>query len=432
MQKIEADVIIVGSGAGGATVAKELAGTGRNIAVLEKGSEAGRYRHYRKLRSVLPLVHHSFREFNGKKLRGMKISTVSLIGIGGTTVVSSANFVRSLERELQSLGIPVQNEFEEIERELKVTLFPMNRLGKGAQKLWEAADTLSFKWEMMPRAVDFSKCRSCGFCTIKCPSDSKWTAVRYLDEARKKGVRLENVAVDEILSSNGRVSGVRGKIGSQKIEVFTDIVVLAAGAIETAIILKNSGIDRAGEKLFCDPYYVIHDSSNGDFFCKEPRALINKEFVRDGGFMLANCNVTRYERVYEHLPNFLKPEKMPGMLGVMVKIKDDSAGVVHRNGTVEKSLTPSDVEKIKASIPIARDILLKAGVDSRHIKIKFFPGVHPGGTAAIGEVVDRNLQTEIENCYVSDASVLPEAPGLPPLLTIMALAKRLAKRLSSN
>jgi choline dehydrogenase-like flavoprotein len=53
-------------------------------------------------------------------------------------------------------------------------------------------------------------------------------------------------------------------------------------------------------------------------------------------------------------------------------------------------------------------------------------GAHPGGTAAIGEVVNENLQTDIENFYVCDASVLPSAPGLPPIMTILALAKRLA------
>ena len=57
-------------------------------------------------------------------------------------------------------------------------------------------------------------------------------------------------------------------------------------------------------------------------------------------------------------------------------------------------------------------------------------GTHPGGTAAIGEVVNANLETEISNLYVCDASVLPTAPGLPPILTIIALAKRLAKSLA--
>ena len=57
-------------------------------------------------------------------------------------------------------------------------------------------------------------------------------------------------------------------------------------------------------------------------------------------------------------------------------------------------------------------------------------GSHPGGTAAIGRVVDKDLQTEIDNLFVCDGSVLPTSAGLPPILTIVALAKRLAKQLA--
>jgi len=57
-------------------------------------------------------------------------------------------------------------------------------------------------------------------------------------------------------------------------------------------------------------------------------------------------------------------------------------------------------------------------------------GAHPGGTAAIGEVVDTNLETKVSGLFVCDASVLPAAPGLPPMLTIGALAKYLGKKLA--
>jgi choline dehydrogenase-like flavoprotein len=83
---------------------------------------------------------------------------------------------------------------------------------------------------------------------------------------------------------------------------------------------------------------------------------------------------------------------------------------------------------MKSSVPIATEILVKAGVRRERVKKKLRGGVHPGGSAAIGEVVDHNLETQIANCYVCDASVLPVAPGLPPILTILALSKRLARR----
>jgi choline dehydrogenase-like flavoprotein len=55
--------------------------------------------------------------------------------------------------------------------------------------------------------------------------------------------------------------------------------------------------------------------------------------------------------------------------------------------------------------------------------------VHPGGTAKIGDLVDSNLKSRLDNLYVCDCSVIPESSGLPPTLTLIALAKRLAKHL---
>ncbi len=76
-------------------------------------------------------------------------------------------------------------------------------------------------------------------------------------------------------------------------------------------------------------------------------------------------------------------------------------------------------------------ILTEAGVSPDTLVSTPARGAHPGGTAAVGEVVDKNLETEIENLFVADASVFPRAPGAPPVLTILALAKRLAKHVVS-
>ena len=64
------------------------------------------------------------------------------------------------------------------------------------------------------------------------------------------------------------------------------------------------------------------------------------------------------------------------------------------------------------------------------VKREGYYGGHNGAAAAIGTVVDKNLQTDIENLFVCDASVLPQAAGLPPVLTIMAIARWFAKTLS--
>jgi choline dehydrogenase-like flavoprotein len=111
---------------------------------------------------------------------------------------------------------------------------------------------------------------------------------------------------------------------------------------------------------------------------------------------------------------------------MMVKIKDDNQGQVTSEEVVKYS-TARDVGLLSEGAALAGSILVNAGADPTRLVSTPARGAHPGGTAAIGSVVDSNLETEIENLFVADASVLPSAPGAPPVLTILALAKRLGR-----
>jgi choline dehydrogenase-like flavoprotein len=118
---------------------------------------------------------------------------------------------------------------------------------------------------------------------------------------------------------------------------------------------------------------------------------------------------------------------------MMVKIADEPIGKVNANGSIEKPITSKDKDKFKEGNKIVKELLIKAGANPKSVStIRPIRGPHPGGTAAIGEVVNKNLETEIKNLFVCDNSVFPSAPGLPPILTIIALSKWLSKRLIAN
>ena len=139
-----------------------------------------------------------------------------------------------------------------------------------------------------------------------------------------------------------------------------------------------------------------------------------------------------------HFSSFIK-ENIPDdsvedkdILSIMVKTPDEAKGYIHTDGFVNKTNTITDIRYLAEGVATAGFILEKAGVDPKTIGSTVYRGAHPGGTAAIGKVVDSNLETEIPNLFVCDASVLPISPRKPPILTILALSKRLADYLKNK
>jgi choline dehydrogenase-like flavoprotein len=98
-------------------------------------------------------------------------------------------------------------------------------------------------------------------------------------------------------------------------------------------------------------------------------------------------------------------------------------------GRISKPLTEQDRFKLNHASIVCRRILVEAGCDPGSIFVGPLRGTHPSATVRIGEMLDRNLQTDVENLYVCDASCFPEALDRPTVLTIIGLARRLSKHL---
>ncbi len=196
-------------------------------------------------------------------------------------------------------------------------------------------------------------------------------------------------------------------------------IILAAGAIETPRLLQKIGIN-AGNNLFVDTFVTVGGMLKNIKFNKE---LQMNALIKFDDFIIG-------PHFSEILVNKLHKSKArkKDVLGLMIMIKDEPSGKVTPNEVI-KFNTKEDVALLAEGSTIAGSILTEAGVNPKTLLSTYARGAHLGGTAAIGDVVDINLQTEIEGLYVADASVFPEAPGAPPVLTIIALAKRLAKHM---
>jgi choline dehydrogenase-like flavoprotein len=287
---------------------------------------------------------------------------------------------------------------------------------------------------LMPKFIDPVECRRCGQCIMGCASSAKWTALEYLDEAEDSGADIVyETVVEHVLIENGKARGVSAVGPQGRIEVLADTVILAAGGLATPVILQQSGIKDAGSDLFVDLFVNTYGAAKGLDLAKEPEmTLVDIEFHEAKGFILSP--MVYHSRRTRYLETGLKGLRLPDnrLIGMMTKIADEPAGRVHADGTISKPVTEKDRAGLREGSLISKEILVKAGADENSILVSKVQGAHPGGTAGIGRIVNTDLQTEVDNLFVCDASVFPTAPGLPPIVTIVALAKRLAKILSPS
>lgn len=125
----------------------------------------------------------------------------------------------------------------------------------------------------------------------------------------------------------------------------------------------------------------------------------------------------------DQLPNLAKT------LGIMTKVKDPISGTIDENGRLKKTLEPVVKKRLADGDTYAREILLKAGVKKSSLWTAPVKAAHPGGSAPIGKVVDKNLETNIKNCFVADASVVPDELGTPVVLLALCIGRYAAERI---
>ena len=421
------DFMIVGSGAGGATLARELIRQNKSVLVLEKGGyvwKMGSFQDSLRFYDANPVT-----KIPKKSKEGVILWRTLMAG--GSTVVSCGNATRCLETELADLGIELSLYLTEAEREMEVSLFPEDKLTTGSQKIRKAADEMGYPMKLMPKFIHLSKCKQCGQCAFGCPRGAKWTALNYLNEARENGLEIKfNTTVTEVLQKNGRAIGIKGIHNDREIYYYANTVILSAGGLGTPVILQKSGVKKAGQSLFMDLLINTYGITRGFNQINEPTmSLFNREDHSRRRFILSPfVNHNPLVRFIELGPRGLTlPTNR--LIGLMTKTADESTGKIDVNGKVSKPVTDKDWKRLREGASVAMGILVEAGANAKSILFSKVQGAHPGGTAAIGQVVDQNLQTEMDHLFVCDASVLPKSPGMPPILTLCALAKWLANKL---
>ncbi|MBW1810773.1 MAG: GMC family oxidoreductase [Deltaproteobacteria bacterium] len=431
--KREADVIVVGSGAGGATIARELSRRGFDVLILEKGRY---HKHFLGTHLGAALMSDQM----GLRVSREGVQCVRAITTGGSTMFTCGTYSKPAPFIAEKLGIDLSEFIDETRTDMGVGKMPQKFIEGSSLMLLEAALKCGYKWEVFEKFINPDKCREhCSDCMMGCPHDAKWTARNFVDQAVSNGATLyQSIRVESVLHSNGKVTGVQCLKGTELIKFYAPLVILAAGGMASAPILNRSGIWAAGQGVFLDPLMLVGGAYQGSqAFAgskyNPPMTVGSWEFYESEGFMLAPLVDPWMMFIAQmgmvSIPRVFKFLRYPRWMSIMTKITDDRSGQIYLNENFTKPLTDADRHKLDRGAEVSTEILIKAGCKPKSIVRGPIRGAHPGGTCPIGTVVDKNLETEIGNLYVSDASVFPEALGTPVVATVVAMNKRLTKHL---
>jgi choline dehydrogenase-like flavoprotein len=430
--KKEADVVVVGSGPGGATVARQLARANKRVVLLEMGRDYRNEFYYgTHLGCLIYGDNHSllFTE------EGLSITRP--IMTGGATNMFAGSAARPPAWLKEQYKVDVDDYVEETIEELEIRPLPDELLGQGSKRIMEAGISLGYNWEPLMKFIRPARAAKfdCGAkCMLGCRCGAKWTANEYVDEAVSAGCELITQAkVDRLIIEGNQVLGVKGSIRNRvPFEVSAPVVVLAAGGIGTPLVMQNSGFFDAGNGMTMDTTTMVYGVSKYKGIGSETPMTV--AYADDeNGYMLSTlidpwilyplimfAKGVRYPFTWVNYPR---------TMGVMIKVKDEIAGGITIEGKISKPMTARDRYRLNHASIVCRRILVEAGCDPDSIFVGPLRGTHPSGTVRIGEMLDENLQTEVKNLYVCDASTFPEALDRPTVLTIIGLAKRLSDHL---
>ncbi|MDP3177461.1 MAG: GMC family oxidoreductase N-terminal domain-containing protein, partial [Spirochaetaceae bacterium] len=338
------------------------------------------------------------------------------------TTLSAGNAMR-FDEALRGMGIRLDTEFEELSREVPQSAEHQRTWTPATRALFDACGKLGLEPDPTPKMIDLARCRRCGRCVLGCPNGAKWDSRRFLDDAVRSGAVLETRSrVIRVVMKDGKAVGVLVRKGIRTTFVPADLVVLAAGGLGTPVILERSGI-RCESRLFVDPVLCVVAPWTDS---RQRREIPMPFVVKRPGYI-----ISPYFDFVSYMFDMKWHRPADGMLGLMIKLADAESGSVSRRPgeKINKSLTEADRARLAEAVELCTRIFEELGVDRRTVFLGTLNAGHPGGTFPLTPADAENLHPGAlpPNLYVADASLLPASLGGPPILTIMALARRIGR-----
>lgn len=435
----EAEVVVIGSGAGGALIAATLGAAGHDVLVLEAGGWH-------------PAEHHTRFELAARhdlwwpvRAAATDLGPVALIAgrcAGGSTVINTKVAMRASEADLARFGfeIDLTPAYEQVEAALGVRA--RDDWTPGTRRLATGFAALGASFEPVRSYTDHN-CGRCGACLTGCPTNAGRSALNtFLAPALGRGeitLRTRRT-VEKLILKDGRVQGVACRDGAIRAKA----VVLAAGALGTPqILLRTDGFDDplAGRGLGLHPARLVYGRFDDPQDLHQAYPITahcldhQRDFVIEGGTIqdpvaFAESLVDSGDRP---LWGSALAEVAGGYrhwAGLLAMATDDNTGVVELGPrgdvVIGKRFSAAERERIAAAREFSLRALRAAG--ARELVWSGLSTTHVQGTARMGEDPARSVvgptgrSHRVAGLYVGDASLIPASLSVNPSLTVMALA----------
>ncbi len=480
---IECDVVVVGSGAGGAVVGRELAARGHAVVFLEEGD------HYRSDAFDGSSVRAHQRFYRTAFSVGNVIMPI-FVGrmVGGSTAINGGTCLRTppwiLERWCEDLVTDdfapetMRSHFDRVESVLDVHPSPRKAIGPIADVMARGCDALGWSHSALPRNAP--DCDGSGFCDFGCPSGARRSVdVTYLPAAFNDGAMLLSGArVVRVETEGGRAVGVEAVTKSgRQIRVRARAVVLAGGTIPTPIFLLEQGLcnssDQVGRNLSIHPSCGLSALFDDEIRGHEhiPQGYACDQFVRDGILMTTaqpalNIAALLFPFTGRRLMATLDQIDRIASFALLLRDSTPNGRVWGRDvagvPAITYNVSRADADRMHEAIVHTGEMCLAAGAKKLYPvtlstpilenkrefeafrRTRQAPGdfvwlsYHPLGTCKMGHdprtsVVGLDHQThDVRGLYIVDGSTVPGPLGVNPQLTIMAMATRAASLISAR
>lgn len=455
------DAIIVGAGTSGSCLASALSSAGLRCLILEAG------KHFRRDTYPRAEIDANSQLYWGG---GIELNTDADIGflrarvVGGGSIVNQALMDRfddvALDSWRERSGVPFFTSdamapwYEMAESQIALQYIPAEYRNRNAHIFAEGFAANGYVCAPLRRAQKdcrFQDGNDCIVCLAGCPIDSKQSMpVTVLRHALEAGAELRaETEVLRVAEVNGGVTVTARSAARGEETCRARLLVLAGGAIGTSSLLLRSGfgarLPAAGQNFYSHPQYMhlaLYDDPVDAH--KGPMQSLKSADpnFRRAGFKLENVYAPP-AAIALLLPGFGRAHlermrRLRYLACIEVSVRDQHAGRIRVNGrgttVLDKKLDTEDRARRDRGFAAVRNIFLATGAreiveGSFGISLHLMGGCNMGTDPATSVVSPEFKLHGFRHIYATDGSVFPNAPGINPALTIMALSWRAGEQI---